>query len=328
MVMDIGRRALYNLIRMNWINDPTTPCERWQVEDYRSLSTSQLFHALQNMGIPWDSDTFHLYAQSVESPEELTDLLLKDTDLEPADQDRVYLVLFEIWRRLLPERVSLSLFSDELDHQIFMYDKGNVSAAESIQDAIANLQDLMDDNVDEGESHQAIFQLISGACANDLESFLYDYIAEQIDNGDTGYAAELVEGFDPYIGNSMWFDLLKVRLMELEDPEKSQEDLRKLLTKAVREKELTFNLEVLAFVSQCGEKKDFNKMVRTSVPLLNVEEDLQDLLSICEDYYRCLDEDGKEQAIQKIRNSRSLYNLSKKLDPKDRGVEDLLKLIK
>lgn len=326
--MDIGRRALYNLIRMNWINDPTTPCERWQVEDYRALSISQLFHALQNLGIPWDSEMFYLYAQSVESPEELTDLLLKDTELEPPEQDRIYLLLFEVWRRLLPERVSLSLFSDELDHQIFMYDKGDLSAAESIQDAIANLQDLMDDNVDEGESHQAIFQMISGACANDLESFLYDYIAEQIDNGDTGYASELVEGFDPYIGSSMWFDLLKVRLLELEDPERSQEELRKLLAKAIREKELTFNLEVLAFVSQCGDKKDFNKMVRASVPLLSTEEDFQELLSICEDYYRCLDEDSKERAVQEILNSRSRFNLSKKISQKDSALEDLLNLIK
>lgn len=326
--MDIGRRALYNLIRMNWINDPTTPYERWQVEDYRSLSDSQLFHLLQGLGIPWDSEAFLLYAQSVESPEELTDLLLKDADLEPAEQDRIYLVLFEIWRRLLPDRMSLSLFSDELDHQIFMYDKGDVSTAESIQDAIANLQDLMDDHVDEGESHQQIFQLISEACANDLESFLYDYIAEQIDNDDSGYAAELVEGLDPYIGKSMWFELLKVRLLELEDPEASQEELRKLLAKAMREKELTFNLEVLAFVSQCGEKKDFNKMVRASIPLLNIEEDFQELLSICKDYYRCLDEDGKEQAVQEILNPRSYYDLSENLDPDDPGLKELLDLIK
>ena len=326
--MEIGRRALYNLIRMNWINDPTTRCERWQVEDYRELSDSILFTGLQKMGIPWDHDTFLLYAQSVESPEELTDLLLKDVDLEPEDQDCIYLFLFEIWRRLIPEKLSLSLFCDELDHQIFMYDKGNVSAAESIQDAIANLQDLMDDNVDEGEDHQKIFHLVSAACANDLESFLYDYIAEQIDNGDASYAAEILEGLDPYISNSRWFDLLKIRLLELEDPEKAQADLRKLLSVAVKDNELTFNLEVLAFVSQCGEKKDFNKMVRASVPLLSTEEDFQEILSICEDYYRCLDEDGKELAVQKIRNGRNRFDLSKSISHKDPNLKDLLDLIK
>lgn len=326
--MEIGRRALYNLIRMNWINDPTTPCERWQIEDYRKLSESALFKGLQRLGIPWDHETFLLYAQSVESPEELTDLLLKDIDLEPQDQDRIYLFLFEVWRRLLPEKLSLSLFCDELDHQIFMYDKGDLSAAESIQDAIANLQNLMDGNVDEGEEHHKIFQYVSAACANDLESFLYDYIAEQIDNGDAGYAAEILEGLEPYISSSMWFDLLKIRLLELEDPEKSLENLRKLLAKAVKQKELTFNFEVLAFVSQCGEKKDFNKMVRASVPLLDTEEDFQELLSICEDYYRCLDEDKKESAVQEILNNRNRFDLSKPLSQDDSNLDALLKLIK
>lgn len=326
--MEIGRRALYNLIRMNWLNDPTTVCEKWQVEDYRSLAMNQLFLKLQKLGIPWDQDTFLLYAQAVESPEELSDLLLKDTDLEPMDQDRIYLVLFEVWRRALPERMSLSLFCDELDHQIFLYDKGDVTAAESIQDAIANLQDLMDDHVDEGEDQRKIFQLISAACANDLESFLYDYIAEQIDNCAVNYAVELIDGLDAYIGNNMWFDLLKVRILEFEDPVQSQEALRKLLNKAVREKEFTFNLEVLSFVSQCGEKKDFNKMVKASLPLLKIEEDFQEILIICEDYYRCLDEDSKEKAVQDMLKNRSRFDPSGPLDQDDPDLQELLMIIK
>jgi hypothetical protein len=326
--MEISRRALYNLIRMNWINDPTTDCERWQVEDYRALNTDELFLGLQRLGIPWDPETFALYAFSVESPEELTDLLLKETDLEPMEQDRIYLFLFEIWRRLLPEKICLSIFCDELDHQIFMYDKGDVTAAESIQDAIANLQDLLDDNVDEGVGQQTVFQTVSAACANDLESFLYDYIAEQIDNGDVLYASELLDDFDTYISNSKWFDLLKIRILELEDPEKSQDALKKLVNKAIREKELTFNLEVLSFISQCGDKKDFNKMVRQSVPLLGTEEDFKELLKICEDYYRCLDEDCKERAVQKILNARLCLNPENKLKKNDPNLETLLELIK
>ena len=33
--MQIERRALYNLMRMNWQIDPSLPAEPWQVEDYR-----------------------------------------------------------------------------------------------------------------------------------------------------------------------------------------------------------------------------------------------------------------------------------------------------
>ena len=96
----------------------------------------------------------------------------------------------------------------------------------------------------------------------------------------------------------------------------------------MRQKDLTFNLEVLAFISQFGEKKDFNKMVRTSIPLLSKEEDFQELLSICEDYYRCLDEDHKEQCVLKMLYARDHFDLSKNLSQDDSHLKELLALIK
>lgn len=322
------RRALYNLLRMNWLNDPTTPCERWQVEDYRTLDTTQLFAGLQSLGVSFDQSIFFAYAQSVDSPEELTDLLLEDSGLEPIDQDHIYLYLFEVWRRLLPEKMSLSVFCDELDHQIFLFDKGDAASAEAIQDVIANLQDIMDDNVDQGGEYHEIFDQVSRCCANDLESFLYDFIAEQIDDGDINYGTELLEAFDPYIIESKWFDLLKVRILELTDPGESQKALRKLINKAVKEDDLPFYLEMLSFISLCGEKGDFNKMVRKTVPLLKVEEDFKELLEICEDYYRCLDEDQKEQTIQELLQKRTTFASSRTLKKNDPSLDVLLKVLK
>lgn len=324
----MDRRALYNLLRMNWLNDSTTPCKRWQVDDYRALDTTELFAGLQGLGVPFDQSIFFAYAQSVDSPEELTDLLLEDSELEPIDQDRIYLYLFEVWRRLLPEKMSLSVFCDELDYQIFLYDKGDVSSAEAIQDAIANLQDIMDDNVDEGGEYHEVFEQVTRCCANDLESFLYDFIAEQIDDGDINYGTELLEAFDPYIFGSKWFDLLKIRLMELAGSDSAQNALRKLINKAIKVEDLPFYLEVLSFVSQCGEKTDFNKMVRKIIPLLKTEEDLRELLEICSDYYRCLDEDKKEQSIQELLKERTTVVLSCALKRNDPSLEALLKVIK
>jgi len=35
--MEIQRRALFNLVRMNWLAEPIVNVAEWQVEDYRPL---------------------------------------------------------------------------------------------------------------------------------------------------------------------------------------------------------------------------------------------------------------------------------------------------
>lgn len=326
--MEIEKRALYNLLRMNWLNDPSIKVEPWQVEDYRSLSMRELLQTLEVCGIHMDQQCFLTYAEHAESPEELTEMLLEDSSLEPMEQDEIYLLIFELWRRLLPERLCFSVFCDELDHQIFLYDKGDISAAESIQDAIANLQMIMDENSDQGLNPYEIFESVSVVCANDLESFLYDYIADQIDSGNIPYASELVDGLSQYLKGSKWFDLLKIRILEDSDYEAAHEELRKLVQRVVKDDDLAFNLEVLSFIIQGGEKGEFNKMVRKTVPLLRKEEDFLDLLAICCDFYRCLDEDQREQQVQNLIDNRADKGFQKPINPNDEDLAKLLKIIR
>lgn len=323
----IHRRALYNLLRMNWLSDPSIPCEQWQIADYRSFDLTSLFKGLKNLGVELDQESFLIYAEEVESPEELTDLLFETLHANPEQQDRAYLLLFEIWRRLLPEKVSLSFFCDELDHQIFLYDQDG-SNEEAIQDIIANLQTILDDNVDEGGSPSEVFASLCAASANDLESFLYDYIAEQIDTGNNTYAHELVEGFSNYLGKSKWFHLLKIHLQQKSDNKGAQEELKKIVQKAVKEEDLEFNLELLSFISQYGEKEEFTKLVKKTASLLKNENDFHELLNLCGDYFRFLDEDLKEQAILTILNHRSYLPPEQPIQENDPHLTELLKVIK
>lgn len=326
--MDIERKALYNLIRMNWFNEPNLNIEPWQVEDYRSLKLPILFDSLLAWDISIDEQEFLNIAETADSPEMLSDILTENLSLEPPEQDQVFLLVFEIWRRLLPEKQCLSVFCDELDHQIFLYDSGDLSAAEGLQDAIANLQMIMDENLDEGAKPVEIFETLSSACANDLKTFLYDYIAEQIDSEHTTYALELVEGFSPYMKGNKWFELLKIRLLEFSDSEEARLELRKLVQKVVKEEDLPFNLEVLAFIVQAGENGEFNKMVRATVSILEKEEDFADLLTICADYYNCIDDDEKEQQVQKIIDDRDQHSWDKPLETNDKDLTLLLGIVK
>jgi len=324
--MEIKRRAFYNLLRMNWCKDPHTPAKKWQVEDYRSMDLRTLFQRLEACGLVMDKNSFVAYAENVDTPEELTTSLIENLEFDVSEGDRIYLLIFEIWRKLLPEKLCLSIFCDELDHQIYQYDVKEISSAESIQDVVAYLQKIMDENVDDGIKPTEIFSSIGAGCANDLESFLYDYIAEQIDSRNYAYSSELVEGFEPYLKGNKWIELLKARVLEFTDEEAAHDILRKIVLKAARERDLAFNLEVLSCIVQSGENGEFKKMVRKTVSLLKKEEDFRDLLSICRDYFCYLDQDQKERKIATILKLRE--QKSPHFDSNDPDLEKLLDIIK
>jgi nucleoid-associated protein YejK len=71
-------------------------------------------------------------------------------------------------------------------------------------------------------------------CAHDIEAFLYDYIIEQMDEGNEIYASELLDGFYDYISDKKWFDFLKARLFALSDSEDSESLLLGLLEQQER----------------------------------------------------------------------------------------------
>lgn len=326
--MEIERKALYNLVRMNWLNEADPSVEPWQVEDYRALKENTIFHTLNEWDLPLDYRSFFKLSEGAESPEILTDLLIENLSLEPDEQDQIFLLIFELWRRFLPEKQCLSIFCDELDHQIFLHDKADPRCAESIQDLIANLQMIMDENADQGVKPTEIFNTIASSCANDLESFLYDFISEQMESDNISYASELVEGLSPYLKGSKWFELLVIRLLEQTDSETAHEELKKIVQRSGKDEDLPFNLEVLSIIVQAGGRGEFNKMVRQTVPILEKEEDFKDLLALSADYYNCIDEDQKEVKVQNIIESRMSIALDQPLNPKDKHLSELLKIIR
>lgn len=314
--MQIERRALYNLLRMNWLQDPSMEVEPWQIEDYREMSFKALFDRLKDKNIRLDRSNFLSLAESYDTPEDLSEEFLDDAD--PTTQDQIYLLIFELWRRLITEKPSLSIFCDELDHQIHLYDSSPNPNTEAIQDIIANFQVILDENADQGGNPQEIFTSICAGCANDIDSFLYDFIAEQIDNHNDSYAMELLDGFSKYVTDAKWFEFLRARLMASTDLEGANRYLRQILQNYSQADDLEFNLEVLSFLVAGGEQELFVNLAKKTANLVAEEDDFQDLLLICADYYHRLDEDHKEQAIQEILKERSkTKQLNDPISPQD-----------
>ncbi len=196
--MELKGKALYNLLRINWLEDPSIGVQPWQVEDYRVLSTADLFSKLEKLKIPLNEESFLLYVESSDSPEELVECLcLDDEDLEISDQS--YLLLFELWRRLIPEKESLSIFCDELDRLIELYDKGSSQEDEQLQKALSDLEDVLDETVDAGASAPEAFENVTQHCAHDLEAFINDYISFQLESNNDVYASKLLDAFSEYM---------------------------------------------------------------------------------------------------------------------------------
>lgn len=325
--MNLKKRALYNALRMNWLIDPSIDSKSWQVENYREMSDSLLFSKLRQHDLDFDKSQFCSIAEDYDTPEELVDRLLEDQPITPEDEDLIYLLIFELWRRLETDKPCLSVFCDELDHQIFLHDHNQTQNVEEIQDTLSNLQVILDENVDQGADPIAVLHFVNEGCANDIETFLYDFITDQIDNDNFSYASELLDSFIDYVDDDKWFEFLRIRILTHTDPQVAKELIEQIADEALEEEDLQYNLELLSEMIQEGEPDTFTSLVTHSSELINSEEDFQDLLAICLDYYSCQDLESQEKAIYTLLINRSEKNLLESCDQNDEDLKNLLKII-
>lgn len=323
----IERRALYHLLRMNWLNEPTLSVEPWQIEDYRALPLPFLFNRLKAFSIALDRMSFIAYADECDSPEDLTEHLTADRPLQSTEEDQIYLLIFELWRRLLSEKPSLSVLCNELDLQVCLYDNHELENPFGLQDALAHFVQVLDENVDEGIPPEKAFELISTYCANNLETFLFDFIAEQIEEENESYALELLDDFDPFLGNNKWFKLLRIRLFEKTQNKTAQKISQEVFEEHMTEADPDFNLEFLSVLLETGDSTLFRQVIVQTLPFITREEEFQDLLAIVIDYFRRLDLEQQESALKMVFEKRSHLALDKTFNAHDPDSASLIQLL-
>ena len=313
----IEKRALYNLLRLNWLNNPSMPVKPWQVENYHSLTLSQLFERLKAFDLVLDKTSLIAYAEDCDSPEELAFHLAGDRQLETDDEDHIYLLIFELWRRLVTEKPSLSVLCHALDEQIYLYDQGLLDQAGKLQDVLTQFIQVLDQNVDEGLSPTKAFALLLTYCANDVETFLYDFISEQIDEENEAYAFDLLEDLTPYLANNKWFELLQIRLSGYPGTRIAQKLIENAVEKHLNSSDLEFKLEFLSLLVERGDPATFQLMLKHTFPLIRQEEEWHDLLAISIDYLHRLDQESNEKILLKILEKRQPIELSNSLNKTD-----------
>lgn len=314
---NIERRALYNLLRMNWLNESTLPVEPWQVEDYHATPLQELFSRLLKFNLHLDRVSFVSYADDCDSPEDLTDHLIADKPYSTAQEDQIYLLIFELWRRLMSEKPSLSIVCNDLDYHIYLYDQDRLDNPLALQDALTHFVKILDENADQGIDPQEVLKLVSTYCANDIEAFLYDFISEQIDAGNESYAIELLDEFDLYLENNKWFKLLSLRLTDQIHSKTGQKIILEITEENLADNDLDFNLEFLAILAEKGNDPLFCSILRQTISLIKEEEDFRDLLAVAIDYFHRLDAEPQELKLKTILEKRLALAPDRMFNEKD-----------
>lgn len=317
--MEALGKSLYNALRINWLEESSPQIETWKIEDYRALETKEIYKRLETLHICLSEESFLSYAETCSSPEELTETLWVGS-LDPEEMDQAYLLLFELWRRLIPEKQTLSLFCDELDHLIYLFDHDLLKDKQPLEDAIEHVEAILDENVDQGTAPQETFENFCKYLAHDFERFIYDYISLQLDENEDIYASELLDAFYEYAADKSWFDLLRVRIYYKTDAEEGHLMLDRLLEQTQEAPDLDLLLEILRFLIHQADINEFNKVAMLCKKLLKNEEDFQELLALTCAFYRLLDREKKEDTIAQILHKRAPIDLNHPLNPQDRDL--------
>ncbi len=256
--------------------NPEVNHEDWMVEDLRSVSLDLLFCRLVEHNIRLDKKSFLNFADQMESPEELAEVLT-DEGKSPKEEDQIYLLTFELWRRLLPERSSLSILCDELDHQIDIYYQGQWSS--HLQELVDELSNVLDDYLDASIKPKSAIETVQQYCSYDLELFLYDFILDILDYGSFKEAKEYFDEFFSYYAKSIRFAYLDARFSE--DFKVMKKKISDLLDRDIEE---DFLLDILDFLSEIGSEALFSKGLKFALKSVKTKEDFIDLIPFLEKY--------------------------------------------
>lgn len=298
--MEFQGRAFYNLLQINYLEDPSIDVERWQIEDYRTFETAHLFAGLADLGISLNDESFISHANECATPEELFEVL---TD---APDDRPYLLIFELWRRLLKDEQPLSIFCDELDYLFLLYDLGKMENPDVLFEKFEELENIVDDSFDEGLDEEEIWDSLKPYLAHDLEVFLFDYCLDLLDEGQYTEVSELVGGFHSYVHDKRRFDFLRLPLLFETDESEAEIMAERLIEELSEEPDLELLYELLRLSASATETDLFLEVFNVAKNQASNESDLRELAEIVCDYLNFNDYEKDEQQLRQILGERPI----------------------
>jgi len=89
----------------------------WRFQGLGHWSTEAIFARLIELGIDTDEQRFHSQAQTADGPDALHEVWVTGVEFRtnPLWEDFPFFATTELWRRLLPETVTVEVLAEELD---------------------------------------------------------------------------------------------------------------------------------------------------------------------------------------------------------------------
>jgi hypothetical protein len=198
-------RAYYNILIFNELREGKFADGSWESFDYRQMSLSEIFFSLEKLGVYFTVDSFLCYSEEIDTPEELTDKL---QDENGGDKRKIYVLVFELWRRLLKEKKTISIFCDELDHTIATYETHQADA--NLYEGLLGVLEILYRNSPFSEAPSELFKRLSLYIAHDLENVIFTYIESKIGSPEEEKMILLLDAFLPFVGKERALKLIKL----------------------------------------------------------------------------------------------------------------------
>jgi hypothetical protein len=313
-------KAHYNLLKAQVAWDPSTPHEKWMVEDLSAVSDKNLLKRLEDLKVPVSSTNLKKYLEEIETPEDFLEAVTLETD-GPEKVENVYLILFELFKRHAPKKESLSIFADELDSLIQKYEATSGKNWAEIVPHLKQLVHILRENLSGVKNPSEVLEKLSRHFAYDLEGFIYDFIADLIDSSQEVLAEEFIELFFDYLTKPYWFTLLEYYLKGADE-----ERLENLSDLAIETKDFEFSLEVLHVLKE-EESDRFFPLLSHTVDFSKEEADFVELLTVAQEFFEEKDRLREMMEIKKILDSRSQIDEKRRLHPQDAACSHFKKIV-
>ncbi|MBM3195569.1 MAG: hypothetical protein FJZ62_02325 [Chlamydiae bacterium] len=313
-------KAHYNLLKAQVAWDPSTPHEKWMVEDLSAVSDKNLLKRLEDLKVPVSSANLKKYLEEIETPEDFLEAVTLETD-GPEKVENVYLILFELFKRHAPKKESLSIFADGLDFLIQKYEVTSGKNWVEIVPYLKQLVHILRENLSGVKNPSEVLEKLSRHFAYDLEGFIYDFIADLIDSSQEVLAEEFIELFFDYLTKPYWFTLLEYYLKGADE-----ERLENLSDLVMEIKDFEFSLEVLHVLKE-EESDRFFPLLSHTVDFSKDEADFVELLTVAQEFFEEKDRLREMMEIKKILDSRSQIDEKRRLHPQDAACSHFKKIV-
>lgn len=313
--MQLLGRARYNLLQKKAQQDPSIHVLPWQVANYRAMDTEDLFDELSALGIDISPKSFEKMADTFDSPEELFAHFSREEENE-----QIYPLLFELWRRLLSQYETISIFCDELDFQIDNYEKNPEQNEDLLQTLLFELGDILDDNVDDGQKPKVVFNHIKAYLSADLEKIIYRFIDNLIEKNNHVTASEMINHFSEYVSENLSFDFLKLKLLIGVPEDHATAFMARFIERLNDKPDFHIYCELLRYLIQRGDLELFLTTSRQLLDIIKTNAEFEQVLQILYSFFNLNDLEKNKKFISDFIDKRKTLSPSSKIPQEDKKI--------